>query len=315
MKVAGVASKYNPSDKVTIEGFVESIMSFGQSVWSCQGMQSDDLSVISLTPIELSLQYGLNFHTLVVQPNALQAGISYTFQITSAYGDVASSEDVSYSMVTINMNQEPVGGNFEVVPQDGYALNTTFFLRTTDWYDDPDDYPLTYLMTYYMQDEKDQVVIKANNEVSYIYTLLGQGLQSMQYNYFLMLRAGDIYGLGSYLKQDVLVYPLAVSADQLSNVLDSQIEDALDSSNSDKVMLVVSAVAGAVSGQVDCSGVPICSDIGRQGCSTTPYSCGVVGGGNCGGGGVERAPSSLSSPSSANQSMAFSASHSEPRPH
>ena len=31
--------------------------------------------------------------------------------------------------------------------------------------------------------------------------------------------------------------------------MNSQIEDALDSSNSDKVMLVVSAVAGAVSGQ------------------------------------------------------------------
>ena len=100
----------------------------------------------------LSLVYGdttltpAAIDTLVVKANTLEAGEVYSFRLT------VTNSIGAWSSATLNVTagRSPWGGWVDVSPQNGSALTTKFTIRTGNWTDDPDSYPLRYLFEYSM---------------------------------------------------------------------------------------------------------------------------------------------------------------------
>ena len=64
-------------------------------------------------------------------------------------------------------------------PTSGYASSTQFTLNSNGWVDDVSDYPLYYILAYYLYDPTQLSVVKTNGSVPYVTTYLGQGLESL----------------------------------------------------------------------------------------------------------------------------------------
>ena len=77
---------------------------------------------------------------LVVKPNVLSGGHSYTFVV-----DVVDEYGSASANATVAVNTPPSNGSFSVSPDSGDALQTIFTLAAANWSDS--DLPITY--TYF----------------------------------------------------------------------------------------------------------------------------------------------------------------------
>jgi hypothetical protein len=59
--------------------------------------------------------------------------------------------------ITVTANEVPWGGSLLVSPTTGVQAETVFFLRLSNWVDQPQDYPLQYGSFYQSLDDPDLV--------------------------------------------------------------------------------------------------------------------------------------------------------------
>lgn len=185
-----------------------------------------------------------------------------------------------------------------VNPSEGVTLETSFYMSTSLWSDDVEDLPLRYGFYYYLVSDVDLLLIKSRSAIPYASTLLGAGLQSLNYRITCVVVASDIYGsMGRTSKRIRVTTPdgsasRAVVAQDFRNVsahrrLTSSaefaflVEESFQFKQRDTILAVLSA--GALSlNYADCTALPtldsgtnVCSDIGREVCSSTSNTCGA----------------------------------------
>ena len=83
----------------------------------------------------------------------------FTLSVTSP-----SSPVVTTATVTVEMNAPPSSGVAIVDPVEGVSLETLFQIRTLYWVDDPNDYPLSYIISSYTWNPSMKTIIKSKNE-------------------------------------------------------------------------------------------------------------------------------------------------------
>eukprot|EP01034_Spumella_vulgaris_P025547 gene25547-32017_t len=86
------------------------------------------------------------------------------------------------------------GGLLAVLPTDGTALSTLFTFTTSQWVDDPADYPIVYTIAYYPLTVTSMTTIKAKDQTPRVQTMLGQGLSSTNFRSTGIAIAADVYG-------------------------------------------------------------------------------------------------------------------------
>ena len=199
VEVGNVATKYNAASKVSVSGLVTAIDDTVIAKWystSFLGVNEDgeELTIeeISLTPQSYLLEDGTSVVQLSLKKGILLEGLTYTFELRARYSSVVSNEK-SIASVTVTMNESPTGGSLRVEPITGTALNTTFFLQTSGWTDDPDDYPMSFVFSYYVKRPYNQMVVKTASELTYGEASLGQG-QTGTGVVFCVANASDVYG-------------------------------------------------------------------------------------------------------------------------
>ena len=97
----------------------------------------------TLTPTQYQIPTGDTICELAIAANALTAGATYTFVLSATYSSNRNQID-KFEELSVIMNSPPSGGAIEVSPVNGTSLDTVFFFQTSDWEDDPEDYPLVY---------------------------------------------------------------------------------------------------------------------------------------------------------------------------
>lgn len=248
--------KYNPAAKIIINGTVIAVDP-ALSSWRAASLNDTFFTSSLLSPSIVPVSSGINLHQLVVKPNSLLPGMKYTFVLLSTYISFNSTY-VSSSSITVVTNSPPSGGIFQVNPKRGIALNTSFFLITSSWVDDIDDFPLSFTMTYYVLTVSNQVIVKSYSPVPYVRTLLAQGIKEQDYEIYAAVTAIDNYGGNAVITESVIVEPMQVSIKDFADTLGSLSSYADKLGNPELKFLVISAVSVATS-YADCSSAPRCS--------------------------------------------------------
>ncbi|CAN0052654.1 unnamed protein product, partial [Sphacelaria rigidula] len=86
---------------------------------------------------------------LVVRPDVLTHGASYTFRLSatnpqSSFLIGVLALESGFAEVTILVNSAPYGGYVDAAPRAGTAAIDTFALESLGWGDDADDLPLVF---------------------------------------------------------------------------------------------------------------------------------------------------------------------------
>jgi alpha-tubulin suppressor-like RCC1 family protein len=100
-----------------------------------------------------SIPYAQNRTVLVIPPNTLIKGKSYSIQVTVTYPTGVSS----FSQQTVSVNNAPQSGQFLISPLSGTALNTNFYFECRQW-----DTSLSYYFGYYDPLSGGSVIINTN---------------------------------------------------------------------------------------------------------------------------------------------------------
>eukprot|EP01034_Spumella_vulgaris_P012524 gene12524-15945_t len=171
------------------------------------------------------------------------------------------------------MNSPPANGILTVSPSFGVALTDTFLLKTSLWTDDVADYPLRYIFSYYAFTTDSLYSLKSIDNVPYVSTLLGQGLQNNGYAVYCVATAVDLYDAQATAKATVVVSAISAST-TLTQSTSTALAYALANQDPAKITQLINAAASSAN-FVNC-GVPTdCASINRQVCSTTARTCGV----------------------------------------
>jgi hypothetical protein len=282
VELGSVATKYNVQDKVTINGIVTAVDDPVIAKWysaSYLGVDENGVDIaiedISLTPQSYDLVDGTSIVQLSLRKGILLEGLSYTFELRARYSTVLSNEKAIAS-VTIVMNEAPTGGSLAVSPTTGDALNTTFFFQTSGWTDDPDDYPLSYVFSYYVSRPFSQMVVKTASELTYGEATMGQGKTGSGAVYC-VANATDSYGAtGTTTNSDIRVFPIE-NLEDLSNIATDAMAQALVDDDATALNNVVTAVTSSLNA-ANCSSVPVeCTEYNREDCDPiggTDFTCG-----------------------------------------
>ena len=262
-----IAEKFNAQKKITITSNIEASHGEAVSSWSSTSIDDETLMTYISSPVSLPPFTIPTKHPLVIKPNSLTPGQVYLFEMRASYV-VGGDSAASVATVQIVVNKPPENGKLEVEPSEGLAMNTTFSMRTYGWLDDPTDYPLTYIMSYYLQSPEDEVIIRAASENPRAKAKLAQGFQTMEYRVFVVVKASDIY---EGMVQAVV--PVVVNPMQDFSQVDNMLGDAIESGDPEVINQIVGAVIVSVN-TVDCTLADKCAIYNRQECSTVPQTCG-----------------------------------------
>lgn len=179
VSISAPASKYNVDQKIILSGIVD-VQRPAYAKWVLLD-DSLNLNDISIVPTIKYLQKGIGQYQISMKQNVFIPGVSYSLKLIASYDQSKLDQSQSYSSVTIRINAPPSNGKFNVEPMVGVALKDKFLFKTSDWSDDPEDYPLLVSFSYYTVNALNTVIIKGSDEVWSVETTLGQGLASMNF--------------------------------------------------------------------------------------------------------------------------------------
>jgi hypothetical protein len=132
--------RITPSDIVSFSAAVELGSAISSSTvylqWTCLS------GGVNMTAGSASLLSSPTSSTLILAPNVLTAGTTYTFQLAARLSTSAS--EAGLASATITVNSIPTGGTCSVSPSQGVAIQTKFTFACAGWLDDAGNLPLTY---------------------------------------------------------------------------------------------------------------------------------------------------------------------------
>jgi hypothetical protein len=276
VSMAPVQSKYNPAAKIVLTGSIGANAGVGlvRAWWTSNRLTETQLNAVSLSPsTTVSTSTSFQFQ-LSIAANALVAGLTYNFQLNTAFNKSWTASSTSYASATavITMNTAPTGGLLTSSPSTGTALATIFSLLTSSWNDDPDDYPLYYTIGFYSISATQMTVLKPSGPSASTSTVMGQGLSSLNYVITCVAVATDSFGATANVTNTVTVSPPQSSA-EVNSLTTSGISSALSSQNYDGAAQIISVSSASIR-NTNCNVPTPCSQLNRQVCSATARTCG-----------------------------------------
>ena len=237
--------------------------SHGSGVWSVDD-NSIQLGTISALPISVNLVKSSTISQLIFA-NSLPIGstLTFTFSITLENGKTSAST------VTVVTNAPPLPGLFQVLPEQGVELKTTFQFVALQWQDS--SLPLSYQFGL-VSSSGSLLSLQSRSESSFGATFLSAGLRSSNYSQILFLQVYDSLNSSTLAYANLIVTPMEpTNSSALKNNLLSQL--SAGNSSVDGIKKSTSLVSSILNG-VNCSAAPNCTELHRAECSTVQNTCG-----------------------------------------
>ena len=198
----------------------------------------------SMTPPDVSLDVGIGSTTgaeqprLVMRPNVLTPGGTYTFELTAAYEGATAT-----TSVTVLMNRAPWGGGLVLTyDEPAIALTTSVNIAAVQWVDDPDDMPLKYAFSYRPQSSS-----QGTSETPLGMTSIAASSSwlPLEGNWTIVCSVQDVYSAATTTNASLSVAPVVVD-DTLSASLIVQMDTAQGSGDAATAVNLASSLAGAL---------------------------------------------------------------------
>jgi hypothetical protein len=174
---------------------------------------------------------------LSLKPGTLTGGIIYALTLHGSYvstetpTSAAAAAAAAYASISVTPNAPPRGGELQVTPTSGVAVLTSFYIATSNWIDDSEDYPLSYVLSYYSYDDS-QKVVKSLDTVPYAEAVMGQGDASRGYRVTCIATALDYFGSAASSDASITVTPIAVGGTQIERFVNQTNRRTSESNNS-----------------------------------------------------------------------------------
>ena len=264
-------SKFNAGDNIYFAGSISGMTKMGYGNWSVVEKNAASSSLTLLSPSVKVISPGSSiFQFAVSTANSLLLN-QLTFQLSICY---AASSSCATSTVVLTRNVPPRGGVLSVSPPLGIAMSTAFKLSTLFWNDDVEDYPLQYLMGYYVMGISNLNTVKNYNFLSSVTTFLGAGVSSAFYSLQCIVVAMDSNGGYGNTTTLATVTPGTASQSQVKAISIRAIDSTFQISDYSSFYSTVSAALSLIN-RADCSTVPVpCYKLNRMECFSTPGTCG-----------------------------------------
>ena len=270
VSILAAAGKFNVDQKVILSAVIDAQRP-AYAMWTVLD-KSLNLTEISLVPTTKKFQKGAGLsYQISIKQNAFVAGISYSLKLAVSYDQKLLDQSPSFSTVSIKINAPPGNGIFTVQPTLGVAFKDKFLFKTSDWSDDPEDYPLLASFSYYTTSALNSVIIKGSDEIWQLETSLGQGLASMDYAVFCTTVCRDALASESTLQVTIKVNEAAAS--EVAAAASKAIDAALDSNDPEALSAVLGAALSSFNA-VNCTVEIDCLSLNRKPCSNTAKTCG-----------------------------------------
>ena len=287
VSISPVQRKYNVGNKIIINARVNATLGPVRAVWSSPSIADLDSSKLLLTPLKRTIPKGSTAFPLSFLANILTSGLTYTFTLQATY--LGSHAVPSISSVTIIANEPPSGGTLTIAPNAGTAMSTVYVFQTAYWTDDEADYPINYVLSYYILTPGNQNIIKSSDSVQYASSILGQGLVSQNFRVTGVANASDVYGSYAVATTTTVVSPVTSTLTQsifgvVTTAANVAFKDAFRNQNPSQVSQIVDAALSTIN-LIDCTVPTPCASLNRVGCRYTPKTCGACMNGFVGPGG------------------------------
>jgi hypothetical protein len=254
------------------------------------GLRVDDSLLL-----DLSRSYDEDLYTGVSHGNTATRGMMmfewscirvspFTFVLSLNFR--SRDERVFSTSVTIQTNSPPSLCEFEVSPQVGVILETTFLMSSSRCVDE--DLPISYQFGYSSLDK--MVVLRSKLELSHTSTHLPLGSPETNYSLSCLTRVFDSLDASRvFVFDDVVVGKNANQSIQVKDYLMKGLNESLG--DPDSLKSVVSLTTSVLN-VVDCSLSPVsyCSSLNRQRCDNMPNTCGECTSGHVGVSGPSNTP-------------------------
>ena len=211
------------------------LWSLGSGSASFDGLRNSLLTVpTGLTASTLSLNFGARY------PNVFTRGASLRFRLTVTD---AIAGTTGYSEVGVKVSTPPSGGNFQVQPAAGIALNTTFTFSAAGWLGSG---ALTYKY-FYVSTSGSLIPLgsKAGSAVDQDQMFAGQVATSFVVQ--LVLQVTDPTGLTTTVPSSVIVQPnLVLASDPVAdaNAIQSRVEALTNSGSVTQLLGLITSQTG-----------------------------------------------------------------------
>jgi hypothetical protein len=267
--ISSVAIKYNPYEKIILNGIVTGSQTSISAIWSSPAISGEELEAIVASPLQGRFPAGSSIFQLSLKPYFLTAGLTYKLVLNANFNNQIVSGS---STVFIVINSQPSGGRLLIQPLSGIALTTIFEISTFSWTDDADDMPLSYTLSYYVSDQMELLPIKTMDAVPWSNSVLGSGLDFYGNKIVVVAFAIDRFGAEGNTTRLAQVLPIKVTGN-LEKATRSSLTAAFRNKDSSAIIQIVSATVNTLN-EVDCSADLNCIDIKRQECQHTANTCG-----------------------------------------
>ena len=276
-----IASKINPNSRLTINGVLQQISERNEeynAFWMII-VNGQHQIITTLTPLQslITFKYNENLKVLnyvsssqfvnfpiVIEQGVLQPGFSITFQLRISKVDADHDHVVSYSEVTVIVNQPPSGGSFYIDPLDGYSYSTLFSMSMLSF---TGDIPLSFSFSYQIGESSNILSIQSKTASNIAQTQLPPSYQELR----LYGTVYDVIGSTTNMTESVNVSESQFNYFEYLQESISKLEGLKDYRQS---IAIVNAVASSVS-IANCSSISAneCDNLNRQQCLYTPGTC------------------------------------------
>ncbi|CAM9799801.1 unnamed protein product, partial [Ectocarpus fasciculatus] len=250
VKVSSTLSRINTHQKLFISGVVSSRLT-GFSEWSVNdtavNLESSTRSAIKRSFLQGAAESPLAVN-LIIDPNALYAGGSFTFSLIY-HSDI--SGQTSRASVAISTNAPPTVGKLDVDPVRGEMMYTQFTCTALNWIDE--DLPISYEYAYAVANSDSYIVLRSKLQNPFFTTVLPEGSSTFDFKLSIRVVAFDALGASSSSKLLVTVNPIrdaAQSRDATERIFDESLTG--ESTNNDELRRSL-AFVGALLNSANCS--------------------------------------------------------------
>ena len=249
----------------------------GRLTWLSNDFDPDVLQESALTHLSVTAPPGSLGGVIFALPaNTLMPGAVYTFTLQVKSQKKFQNEAIpdSFLSVQVIVNTPPSIDSFTILPSFGYTLQTNFNFLASNYWDEPQDYPLSFRFVCYHISPRQFMLMQDKSFNPSYSSLLPIGLKIVNSPQLTCsVNIYDMYSDYSTLTQKIQIFP--IDSNSLTTAINSSLSTALSINDiTSQELIFISVLTSAYSYDCSVTSSVLCGTRNRFPCRFPANTCG-----------------------------------------